>query len=84
MYSLVVSVSECLYLCEIEGAVGGERGDLAGVFGDVAVKARCWILKVLHVFVHTLYFPLKSETDKTPLSQNDHYIQIHQKVLGRL
>lgn len=24
VYSLVVSVSECLYLCEFEGAVGGE------------------------------------------------------------
>lgn len=33
----------CIYLREFKGAVRRERGDLAGVLGDVAVEARCWI-----------------------------------------
>lgn len=59
-------------MCEFEGAVGGERGDLAGVFGDVTVKARSWIQQVLHVFIDALHFPLKPVSD-TILSKTDHY-----------
>lgn len=49
------------YLCEVEGAVRGERGHFAGVFGDVAVKARRWIKEVLHVFVDAFHFPLERD-----------------------
>lgn len=52
-----------IYLREVKGAVRGERGHFAGVFGDVAVKARRWIEKVLHVFIDALHLPL--EPDKT-------------------
>lgn len=57
----------CIYLCKFEAAVGGERGDFAGVLGDVAVKARCWIEKVLHVFIDALHFPLKPKIHTNPL-----------------
>lgn len=40
---IVVCVRACIYLREFKGAVRRERGDLAGVLGDVAVEARCWI-----------------------------------------
>lgn len=52
-----------IYLCEVKGAVRRERGHFAGVFGDVAVKARRWIEKVLHVFVDAFHLPL--EPDRT-------------------
>lgn len=50
------------YLSEFEGAVRVERRDLAGVFGDVAVKARRGVHEVLHVFIDALHFPLKPIT----------------------
>lgn len=58
------------YLSDFEGAVRGERRDFAGVFGDVAVKARRGVHEVLHVFIDALHFPLKPITrSKTVNSQ---------------
>lgn len=53
------------YLSEFEGAVRVERRDLAGVFGDVTIKARRRVHEVLHVFIDALHFPLKQMPDTT-------------------
>lgn len=47
----------------LKGPVGGEGGDFASVLGDVTVKARSWIEKVLRVFINALHFPLKAKGD---------------------